>query len=215
MRFLALQEPNCSWSWSKSRSRNRSRSRSCCTCSVFVWVFMVTVTVFWLCRVLWRLTLSQQLHKYLNCVPPRDFWFPLCPPLPSTWCAPCVLLAGLFFDSYRFAAPHDAARRRCFSWRWRFILPGSCNSFPKICMRKKEAGGARGWRMEEGWSEAKRHHYIGYALSSLPAYAMPPTPCPTSAPAAAAACHIQHICNMYELCGISLQLALISFFSAS
>lgn len=35
------------------------------------------------------------------------------------------------------------------------------------------------------------------------------------APAAAAACHIQHICNMYELCGISLQLALISFFSAS
>lgn len=59
--------------------------------------------------------------------------------------------------------------------------------------------------MKERRSEAKRHHYIGYALSSLPAYATPPTPC----------CHIQHICNMYELCGISLQLALISFFSAS
>lgn len=31
--------------------------------------------------------------------------------------------------------------------------------------------------MKERRSEAKRHHYIGYALSSLPAYATPPTPC--------------------------------------
>lgn len=97
------------------------------------------------------------------------------PPSSTTCCAPCVLLAGLFFDSYRFAAPHDAARRR-----WRFILPGSCNSFPKICMRKRGAqaegrGGGKG--MKERRSEAKRHHYIGYALSSLPAYATPPTPC--------------------------------------
>lgn len=37
--------------------------------------------------------------------------------------------------------------------------------------------GSGGKGAKERRSEAKRHHYIGYALSSLPAYATPPTPC--------------------------------------
>lgn len=81
------------------------------------------------------------------------------PPSSTTCCAPCVLLAGLFFDSYRFAAPHDAARRR-----WRFILPGSCNSFPKICMRKRGAEAEGEWRKrDEGTavgSQAASLHWL-------------------------------------------------------
>lgn len=180
--FWRCRSTGWSWSW----GRSRSRSRSCywrCSCSVFGFRFglTVTVTVFWLCRVLCVAPLIVQLHKYLNCVPPRDFF---------------VLLAGLYFDSYRFAAPHDAAtlrRRRC---RWRFILPGSCNSFPKICMAGWDG---MGWdAMGRDGSQAG-HHYIGNALSSLPAYALA-----LALALASAACHIQHICNMYELCGISL-----------
>lgn len=92
--FWRCRSTGWSWSWSWGRSR------SCywrCSCSVFDFRFglTVTVTVFWLCRVLCVAPLIVQLHKYLNCVPPRDFF---------------VLLAGLYFDSYRFAAPHDAAR---------------------------------------------------------------------------------------------------------
>lgn len=38
----------------------------------FGFTVTATVTVFWLCRVLCGAFLAQ-LHKYLNCVPPRDF----------------------------------------------------------------------------------------------------------------------------------------------
>lgn len=131
------------------------------------------------------------------------------PPSSTTCCAPCVLLAGLFFDSYRFAAPHDAARRR-----WRFILPGSCNSFPKICMRKRGAE-AEGGGEEKGRRNGGRKPSGIITLATRCQACLPMPRLLLPAAAAAAACHIQHICNMYELCGISLQLALISFFSAS
>lgn len=168
-----------SWSWSWRWSWGRS-CYSYCSCSVFGFRFgltvTVTVTVFWLCRVLCVAPLIVQLHKYLNCVPPRDFF---------------VLLAGLYFDSYRFAAPHDAARDDDVAVDGALSCQALAIHFLKYAWLDGMGCGRDG-------SQAG-HHYIGNALSSLPAYALALATDPASA-----SCHIQHICNMYELCGISL-----------
>lgn len=178
-----------SWSWSWRWSWGRS-CYSYCSCSVFGFRFgltvTVTVTVFWLCRVLCVAPLIVQLHKYLNCVPPRNFF---------------VLLAGLYFDSYRFAAPHDAARDDDVAVDGALSCQALAIHFLKYAWLD---GMWKGWKPSGAslhWQRAVKLACLCLRLRHRPRlYCLPHST------------HLQYVRVMRHK---PLQLALISFFSAS